>query len=105
MMSMQIKLTPIAAGVLLGIIVSIPQPARADYAQGSVLSDKIFYQIGGGSAVMPPPTRKRPNEYSIGLGWNGDFMCGNFDLKTTVKNQLNGVLLNLQQAQWPVCRQ
>lgn len=91
MMSMQIKLTPIAAGVLLGIIVSIPQSARADYAQGSVLSDKIFYQIGGGSAVMPPPTRKRPNEYSIGLGWNGDFMCGNFDLKTTVKNQLNGV--------------
>ncbi len=25
------------------------------------------------------------------MGWNSDLMCGNFDIKTTVGNQLNGV--------------
>ncbi|KLU13853.1 conjugal transfer protein, partial [Xenorhabdus griffiniae] len=25
------------------------------------------------------------------LGWSSDLMCGNFDLKTTVGNQLNGI--------------
>ncbi|MGV6989240.1 integrating conjugative element protein [Testudinibacter sp. P80/BLE/0925] len=58
---------------------------------GSVLSDKVYYQIGGGSAVMTPPSRKRPHELSIGLGWNANLMCGNFDIKTTVRNQLNGI--------------
>ncbi|MGR3808213.1 integrating conjugative element protein [Pasteurella testudinis] len=58
---------------------------------GSVLSDKVYYQIGGGSAVMTPPSRKRPHELSIGIGWNANLMCGNFDIKTTVKNQLNGI--------------
>jgi hypothetical protein len=24
-------------------------------------------------------------------GWSSDLMCGNFDLKTTVGNQLNGI--------------
>ena len=28
---------------------------------------------------------------SIGVGWSSDLMCGNFDISTTVKNQLNGL--------------
>ncbi|HDR1793436.1 TPA: integrating conjugative element protein [Pasteurella multocida] len=60
-------------------------------AQGTMLYDKVFYQIGGGSAVMPAPSRKRPHELSLGIGWNANLMCGNFDIKTTVKNQLNGI--------------
>ncbi|EHK90260.1 integrating conjugative element protein [Aggregatibacter actinomycetemcomitans] len=60
-------------------------------AQGTALYDKVFYQIGGGSAVMPSPSRKRPHELSLGIGWNANLMCGNFDIKTTVKNQLNGI--------------
>lgn len=83
------KLKPIALIVLLGIG-SVSSHAT-EYVQGSVLSDKVLYQIGGGSAVLPPPSRSKPNEYGISLGWKGDFMCGNFDLKTTVKNQLNGI--------------
>ncbi|OOF74040.1 integrating conjugative element protein [Rodentibacter caecimuris] len=31
------------------------------------------------------------HEYSVGLGWKTNLMCGNFDMKTTVKNQLNGI--------------
>lgn len=58
---------------------------------GSVLSDNVFYQIGGGSAVMTPPSRKRPHELALGLGWKANLMCGNFDIKSTVKNQLNGI--------------
>lgn len=58
---------------------------------GSVLSDRVYYQIGGGSAVMTPPSRKRPYELAFGLGWKANLMCGNFDIKTTVKNQLNGL--------------
>ena len=60
-------------------------------AQGTALYDKVFYQIGGGSAIMPAPSRKRPHELTLGIGWNANLMCGNFDIKTTVKNQLNGI--------------
>lgn len=27
----------------------------------------------------------------VDIGWSSNLMCGNFDLKTTVSNQLNGV--------------
>lgn len=85
---MKMKLTPIALGLLLSISLS---SNATSYTQGSVLSDKVFYQIGGGSAIMPPPSKKRMHEYSISLGWKTNLMCGNFDIKTTVKNQLNGI--------------
>ncbi|MFZ7187127.1 integrating conjugative element protein [Avibacterium avium] len=58
----------------------------------SVLSDKIYYQIGGGSGYMTPPTRaKSLKAIEFGIGWKANLMCGNFDIKTTVKNQLNGL--------------
>lgn len=73
---------------------SISIQAANQYAvnqSGAVLSDKVYYQIGGGSAVMTPPSRKRPHELGFGIGWKANLMCGNFDIKTTVRNQLNGV--------------
>lgn len=58
----------------------------------SVLSDQIFYQIGGGVGYMTPPTRaKSLKAVEFGIGWKANLMCGNFDIKTTVKNQLNGL--------------
>ncbi|MDY4281316.1 MAG: integrating conjugative element protein [[Pasteurella] mairii] len=58
----------------------------------SVLSDQIYYQIGGGSGYMTPPTRaKSLKAVEFGIGWKANLMCGNFDIKTTVKNQLNGI--------------
>lgn len=86
---MKFKISALSLGILLSL--SNITPANTDYVQGSVLSDKVFYQIGGGSAIAPPPARKRANEYSLGIGWRANLMCGNFDLKTTVKNQLNGI--------------
>lgn len=88
---MKLKLTPVAFGLLLGMFMNTNHANATAYTQGSVLSDKVFYQIGGGSAIMPPPSKKRMNEYSIGIGWKTNLSCGNFDIKTTVKNQLNGI--------------
>ena len=82
--------------VALGIMLSLMSTTTLanEYnvsAQGSTLYDKVFYQIGGGSAVIPAAARKKAHEYGFGIGWNGDLMCGNFDMKMTVKNQLNGI--------------
>ncbi|WP_228777444.1 integrating conjugative element protein [Lonepinella koalarum] len=57
----------------------------------SIISDKVFYSIGGGAGYMAPPSRGRTNVVDIGIGWKANLMCGNFDVKTTVKNQLNGI--------------
>lgn len=61
------------------------------YTTGSVLSDYVHYSIGGGAAISPPPSRQTSNVYSLGLGWKSNLMCGNFDIKFTIKNQLNGI--------------
>lgn len=73
--------------------------AADDYSfrtRGAV-DDLLYYQIGGGEAVMPPPVRRSPSPLSLGLGWNADMMCGNFDIDTTVRNQLNGITDGFQQ--------
>lgn len=56
-----------------------------------VLSDYMHYTIGGGSAVSMPASRTTPNSYGISLGWKTNLTCGNFDIKHTIKNQLNGI--------------
>ncbi|HBC7438452.1 TPA: integrating conjugative element protein [Citrobacter koseri] len=73
--------------------------AADDYSfrtRGAV-DDLLYYQIGGGEAVMPPPVRRSPSPLSVGIGWNADMMCGNFDIDTTVRNQLNGITDGFQQ--------
>ncbi|KAE9541365.1 integrating conjugative element protein [Ursidibacter maritimus] len=89
-MKLKTKLHTLTVCLTIGFACTYSQ-ANTDYVQGTVLSDKVFYQIGGGSAVMPPPSRRRPNELALGFGWKSNLTCGNFDIKTTVKNQLNGI--------------
>lgn len=55
------------------------------------VSDKLFYTLGGGSVISQPATRSTMQKLGVNVGWSSDLMCGNFDLKTTVGNQLNGV--------------
>lgn len=55
------------------------------------INDGLFYSIGGGSVISPPPSRSNMSRLGLNSGWSSDLMCGNFDLKTTVGNQLNGV--------------
>lgn len=55
------------------------------------VSDKLYYTLGGGSVISQPATRSTMRKLGMNVGWSSDLMCGNFDLKTTVGNQLNGV--------------
>ena len=55
------------------------------------VSDKLYYTLGGGSVISQPATRNSMRKLGMNIGWSSDLMCGNFDLKTTVGNQLNGV--------------
>lgn len=75
--------------------VSLPQVNDSNIGYGKnasgAVSDKLFYSLGGGSVISQPPTRSNMQRLGMNLGWSSDLMCGNFDLKTTVGNQLNGV--------------
>ncbi|MHB9804718.1 integrating conjugative element protein [Pantoea ananatis] len=81
------------------IFLSLTMPALAIdttlSSQGAGISgainDGLFYSIGGGSVISPPSTRSNMSRLGLDGGWSSDLMCGNFDLKTTVGNQLNGV--------------
>ncbi|WP_419851728.1 integrating conjugative element protein [Actinobacillus pleuropneumoniae] len=86
------KLNAITIGIVLwGSQVAFADTASGGYATGGVLSDYVHYSIGGGAAISPPPSRQAANIYSLGLGWKSNLTCGNFDVKLTVKNQLNGI--------------
>lgn len=55
------------------------------------IADTLYYRIGGGSVLSPAASRRNTQLINLGIGWRSDLMCGNFDIDTTVKNQLNGV--------------
>jgi len=80
-------------GTLFGI--SLPQVNDSNIGYGKnasgAVSDKLFYSLGGGSVISQPATRGNMQRLGMNLGWSSDLMCGNFDLKTTIGNQLNGV--------------
>ncbi len=74
---------------------SLPQVNNSAIGYGKsvdgAVSDKLFYTLGGGSVISQPATRGNMQKLGLNTGWSSDLMCGNFDLKTTVGNQLNGV--------------
>ncbi|EPM4160212.1 integrating conjugative element protein [Photorhabdus sp. S14-60] len=84
----------LSTSILMALLsISISTCAADEYGfdnQGAI-ADNVYYQIGGGSAISPSLTRRSTNPLTVGIGWNADLMCGNFDINTTVKNQLNGV--------------
>nr|WP_162285927.1 integrating conjugative element protein [Pantoea stewartii] len=96
MMSFSVKKLRVATGAL---ILSLAMPALAIdttlSSQGAgvsgAINDGLFYSIGGGSVISPPSTRSNMSRLGLDGGWSSDLMCGNFDLKTTVGNQLNGI--------------
>lgn len=74
--------------------------AADDYrlgTRGEVLDDRVLYTLGGGSAVGAPTSLYRPDGLGVGLTWRANLMCGNMDLQTTLRNQLNGVTEGFQQ--------
>ena len=58
----------------------------------SAVDDELYYRLGGGLPIGQGATN-RANTLDIGGGitWNTDLTCGNFDMGTSISNQLNGV--------------
>src|SRR5471032_290381 len=75
-------------GVPAGAAVSASSDGLS--ANGAI-SDGLFYSIGGGSVISPPSSRNSMSRLGMSGCWSSDLMCGNFDMKTTVGNQLNGL--------------
>lgn len=59
--------------------------------QGGI-NDDFYYVIGGGMVVFNLFSGNWLNKIGMGVGWNVDLMCGNFDVKIMVKNQFNGLI-------------
>ncbi|MDE9545099.1 integrating conjugative element protein [Xenorhabdus bovienii] len=82
---------------------SVALPAVSHSALGygaqssGAVSDTLFYTLGGGSVISEPASRAGSTRLAgLELGWSSDLMCGNFDLKTTVSNQLNGITAGMK---------
>ncbi|ECK3438589.1 integrating conjugative element protein [Salmonella enterica subsp. enterica] len=88
-------ITPLFTAVSLALISVSPAVLAAGAGIGSMatnaVSDSLFYSIGGGSVISQPASLNRMQRLGVSAGINSDLMCGNFDIKTTVENQLNGL--------------
>ncbi|EKN2363121.1 integrating conjugative element protein, partial [Escherichia coli] len=101
MMTMKVKtlvmmvMLSCSTPVMADSILSLPKLNDSTFGYGKsvdgAVSDKLFYTLGGGSVISQPATRSNMQKLGLDLGWSSDLMCGNFDLKTTVGNQLNGI--------------
>lgn len=95
-MGLLARTLPLAAIMLCSVV----HAAADDYrlgTRGEVLDDRVLYTLGGGSAVGAPTSLYRPDGLGVGLTWRANLMCGNMDLQTTLRNQLNGVTEGFQQ--------
>lgn len=86
-----------SAWCLLFVAFLAPAADKYQYQQQGAISDWMYYRIGGGAAIPPSATRRNTFPLTAGVSWNSDMMCGNFDIDTTVRNQLNGVTDGFQQ--------
>lgn len=63
--------------------------------RGPIISDTVFYTIGGGRAVSMTHAGNMTS-IGVGLNLNNNLICGNMDLAQTIRNQLNGVTTGFQ---------
>src|SRR5690554_3854369 len=79
-------LAPLASALVVGLLSTHAAQAQAQSA------DALYYQISGASPFNVSAGRGyNPNSRGIGVSWNMNATCGNFDIGATVSNQLNGV--------------
>lgn len=78
------------AAAAIALVVSMP--SLADNMQFSPrLSQALNYQIGGGYTGSPPTAIHTVPILDLGIGWDLNMECGEFDPKISVSNQLNGI--------------
>ncbi|PHM27553.1 membrane protein, Tfp pilus assembly, pilus retraction ATPase PilT [Xenorhabdus budapestensis] len=90
-----LTITSVQANVA-GLSLTLPQVNRSALGYGAeasgAVSDTLFYTQGDGSVISEPASRSGSTTLGgLELGWRSDLICGNFDLKATVSNQLNGI--------------
>lgn len=84
-------LAPLAGALVVGLLSTHAAQAQAQSA------DALYYQIGGASPFSVSAGRGyNPNSRGIGISWNMNATCGNFDIGATVSNQLNGITNGFQ---------
>lgn len=65
--------------------------------QAQSAADRFYYDIGGASPLgASAGLGHGPRLTGLGVSWNVNATCGNFDLGTTVSNQLNGLTNGFQ---------
>lgn len=76
----------ITIALLLVLLVAWPVSGHAQS------DDEFYYRLGGGLPIGVGATN-RANTLTLGGGvtWNADLTCGNFDISTSISNQLNGI--------------
>lgn len=55
------------------------------------ISDSLYYRIGGGTVTNTTYIFDKPKSIKNMSKWNSNLMCNNFDISSTISNQLNGV--------------
>ena len=99
---MKITIPGTTTPLLILVLAALPggvHAADSDYSleEHGAVADALYYRIGGGSVITPALTRRNTQLLNLRAGLNSDLMCGNFDISTTVRNQLNGVTEGFQQ--------
>jgi len=82
----------------LSLLTCSPAAFAIGYGQdvSGAVSDQLYYSLGGGSVISQPGTRLHMQKIGMDLGWHSDLICGNFDISTTIGNQLNGLTSGYQ---------
>ena len=73
-----------SAAALAAVVATAGLPALAD--------DELLYRLGGAEPIsLGPSARASTLRLGVSAEWESDLVCGNFDVASSVRNQLNGV--------------
>ena len=73
-----------SAAALAALVATTGLPALAD--------DELLYRLGGAEPIsLGPSARASTLRLGVSAEWESDLVCGNFDVASSVRNQLNGV--------------
>ena len=73
-----------SAAALAALVAAAGPPALAD--------DELLYRLGGAEPIsLGPSARASTLRLGVSAEWESDLVCGNFDVASSVRNQLNGV--------------
>lgn len=91
---MQKKILAFLIPIMIGTLSPPASALEADnwgFSDRGSVNDSLYYRIGGGNITSGASNSSTLDALNPSVKWKTNLMCGNFDLKTTVGNQLNGI--------------